>query len=286
MRLLISCPKCDTSYEIDEQQIRESGGQARCYNCQHVFNAMLNSQPVIDDGTDSTSASPIETSTSFDTSSAIEDIVIDGTDPIIASPPPSDTDKSRPLRAEEVLNIKTEDLPSLDPIEVKTTKPRAPSSMSSTLTWSLAIIALLVVTLAQLGWFNRQHLLNNEQSRQMIEAGCSILALPCNLPPRRAPELYAIVDRKISTVTEVNGVLNLSILFENRASFDQPAPGIELSLFDARHKLIARRSFSPKDYLTDRPGTAPLYAPNHVQKISLNLEDPGSDVTGFEFDFF
>ncbi len=152
--------------------------------------------------------------------------------------------------------------------------------------WSLAVIILLAGALAQLGWFNRFTLLNNAQARQVIEDSCNTFKLPCKLPPRRAPSEYEIVDRKISLHPDVSGVLTLSILFSNTATFEQPAPGIELSLFDSNKKLIARRSFLPEDYLHKDSESTPLYARNHVQKISLNLEDPGSDVTGFEFDFF
>ena len=162
----------------------------------------------------------------------------------------------------------------------------APHSASSTLAWTLLILLLLVTALAQLGWFNRQDLLNNPQSRSLIESACNTLPGTCTLPPRRSPNSYEIVERKIAVHPEVEGVLNLSILLVNRADFAQPAPGIELSLFDASKQLIARRSFLPRDYLEDRPVTPPMYESNLVQTISLNMEDPGSDVTGFEFDFF
>jgi predicted Zn finger-like uncharacterized protein len=301
MRLLVTCPHCDTSYEIDDQQVNDTGGQVRCYNCSEVFNALLNSQPVMDgDSSMMRSSTPLDSSMiesnslpsqSLDLGSNLDSRdreLFSTTDdqPEVSGPDDASLGSSRTLRAEEILDIKTEDLPSLDPIKASAGSAAPSYSTSATIGWSLAILALLITALGQLGWYNRQDLVNDTSSRSLIESACGALPIRCKLPPRRAPRSYEIVDRKISVHSEVEGVLNLSILFINRADFAQPAPGIELSLFDENHRLIARRSFLPRDYLDDRPATPPLYEPEHVQKISLNMEDPGSDVTGFEFDFF
>ena len=75
-------------------------------------------------------------------------------------------------------------------------------------------------------------------------------------------------------------------MFVNKADFTQQAPGITLSLFDSQQQLISRRSFSYKDYMNSFSRKTPVFEAGQTQKVFLNLEDPGSDVTGFEFSFF
>ena len=291
MRLLISCPNCQTSYELDEKQVMEAGGQVRCYNCGEVFNAVMHSEPVIGDGDDS-----------MHVSSVVKDYseLLEQNPPTRPkTPPASQTDikdeslelspnsQIAPDRIEQVTGIKSSDLPELEPLTTTaTTTTENNYSASSTFTWILLCLLLLIAALAQLGWQNRYSLASDSSTRSLIENTCNSLSLPCNLPARKDVSQFVILDRVIESHPEVKGVLAMKMLLSNQADFSQPAPVLTLSLFDAGHQLIARRSFFPSTYLQDRPSTAPLMEPKQTLVIALNLEDPGTDVTGFEFDFF
>lgn len=302
MHVLISCPNCNTSYQIEEKQLQESDGQARCYHCQSVFNAAAHSQAVSDDSNlenlnlpnsadlyDSSPASSlnsrgIDEFTDRELSSLFipeaESSVINGPDDI----QPQD---SSLLLPEELLDIEAEKAPPIEPLTVEQqikNKQQQQSSTAAAWLWGIGIIFLLLVFIAQGAWLNRHQLLLNPQARNIVESLCE--NFPCNLPPRRNPDAFEVIGRKVSTHPEVKDILSISILFANQADFAQPAPGVTLSLFNNQQKLIARRSFSHKDYMDHFSRKAPMFEPGQTQTFFLNLEDPGSDVTGFEFNFF
>ncbi len=301
MHVLISCPNCNTSYQIEEKQLRESDGQARCYHCHSVFNALVNSQPVSEesnlenlnlpssadlyDGTPAPQSShPIDEFTDRELSSLFipeaDSNIITGPDDI----QPLDTS---PLLPEELLDIEADNIPPLEPLSLKQQLKDDELKKSSAAVawgWAAGIILLLIVFIIQGAWLNRHQLLLNPQARNMIESLCS--NLPCNLPPRRNPAAFEVIERKVSIHPEINDILSINILFANKADFAQPAPGVTLSLFNNRQELIARRSFSHKDYMDHYSRKAPMFEPGQTQTFFLNLEDPGSEVTGFEFNFF
>ena len=43
--MIITCGKCNTSYELDESLVKETGTQVRCANCQSVFTAYPADKP-------------------------------------------------------------------------------------------------------------------------------------------------------------------------------------------------------------------------------------------------
>lgn len=304
MRLLISCPNCNTSYKIDEKQLSESDGQARCYQCQQVFNGMLNAQPLPDDDKDSGADDRLNLPDSdelFDQDSESPDSALLGSlsepdisslfdddehSEIVSGPDDISLSESAILMPEELLDIDTDKLVEIEPLSLGKPSDAKPKNYttSGTVFWSLGILLLLAVFLLQVGWVYRSQLLANPESRALIEAGCEYIT--CDLPPRRAPEAFEIVERHVSIHPEVKGILSVNILFANKADFTQQAPGITLSLYDAQQQLISRRSFSYKDYMDHYSRKAPVFEAGQTQKVFLNLEDPGPDVTGFEFNFF
>jgi predicted Zn finger-like uncharacterized protein len=301
MQVLISCPNCNTSYQIDEKQLHESDGQARCFHCQSVFNAALNSQPASAetdqqllnlpnsaDLYDSLPASQSSRSIDEFTDRELSSLFIPDIDSEVLNGPedihPLD---SSPLLPEELLDIEADNAPPLEPLTIRQQLKNNEEKNASAVAawgWGAGIILLLIVFIAQGAWLNRNQLLLNPQARGMIESMCQ--HIPCDLPPRRAPDAFNVIERKVAIHPEIKDILTISILFANQADFSQPAPGVTLSLFNNRQELIARRSFSHKDYMDHYSRKAPMFNPGQTQTVFLNLEDPGPDVTGFEFDFF
>jgi predicted Zn finger-like uncharacterized protein len=178
------------------------------------------------------------------------------------------------------------DLPEIQPAE------SAPLSLEEhledaggrrrgTLGWSLAILLLLLVAIGQLAWFGRDHLLRYPAGRELLESACGLLL--CQLPPRHEPEKLRVVSRAITTHPDREGALKLMLILRNDADFIQPWPQLELSLLDRNGDLIARRRFSPEEYHNTPRG---LLQPGIPETINLELEDPGDQVVGFQFDFY
>lgn len=298
MHVLISCPNCNTSYQIEEKQLQESDGQARCYHCHSVFNAADNSQtvsaetddeklnlPSSADLYDSTPPSiPIDEFTDRELSSLF---IPEADSEIVHGPDDIQAQDSSLLLPEELLDIEADNAPPLEPLSVKEQLARDEQNKTSALAawgWGTGIILLLVIFVAQGGWLNRHQLLLNPEARSLIESACK--HIPCDLPPKRAPESFEVIEREVTAHPEVDNILSIKILFANQADFAQPAPGVTLSLFDNQQNLVARRSFDYKDYMEHFSRKAPMFESGQTQTFFLNLEDPGSDVTGFEFNFF
>ncbi|NNJ91480.1 MAG: DUF3426 domain-containing protein [Gammaproteobacteria bacterium] len=301
MHVLISCPNCNTSYQIEEKQLQESDGQARCYHCQSVFNAVANSQPVTEEANldnlnlpssadlyDKSPASPRSRGIDEFTDRELSSLFIpDAQSEIVSGPDDIQPQDSSLLLPEELLDIEAENVPPIEPLSAEQqlkNDEQQQSSAAAAWGWGIGIILLLVVFIAQGAWLNRHQLLLNPEARNLIESLCE--NRPCNLPPRRNPDAFKVIERKVTIHPEIKDILSISILFANQADFAQPAPGVTLTLFNNQQELIARRSFTHKDYLDHYSRKAPIFNPGQTQTFFLNLEDPGSDVTGFEFNFF
>ncbi|MDF1527696.1 MAG: DUF3426 domain-containing protein [Sedimenticola sp.] len=205
----------------------------------------------------------------------------------------ADTEPNEELTAEteetagEALPFTIPDnLPELKPTEQEALSladalTTASSHKKGTLGWSLLILLLLIVAGGQLSWFGRDHLLQYPPARQLLEQGCALIN--CQLPPRIDPSKIEVVSRSISSHPDYEGILLVMLTLRNQANFEQPYPILELSFLDSTGALVARRSFTPEVY---RGTNAGLIQPGIPESLRLELQDPGEEVVGFQFDFY
>jgi len=212
-------------------------------------------------------------------------------EPTFSAGSPGDDDRitAATMRLEDDICYPPPQRPS--PGKQRTGQSRHPSSNRLTLPpprkghpllWSLAILSLLLLATGQIAWMKQERLLQFAQVRAAAEYICNLTG--CTIPPRRAPEKIAVVERTITSHPMVPGALLVRLTFVNRASFPQPYPELQLSLFDRNEALTARRRFSPDEYL-GRPADE-LLQPGQSVRVEMPLLDPGKNVTGFKFDFF
>lgn len=179
-----------------------------------------------------------------------------------------------------------DNLPPIQPSENQAPLSDGPTRAKGrqrSLAWSLLIIVLLLSALAQAAWLAREKLLAYPQARNLIQQFCQHTG--CELPPRRAPELFEVLDRSVRSHPQMPQVLQILLTFSNQAEFDQPYPQIRLSLYGNNNELIARRRFKPEEYLGLPVDERSLVAAGQSVPVELVLEDPGADATGFKFDF-
>jgi predicted Zn finger-like uncharacterized protein len=89
-------------------------------------------------------------------------------------------------------------------------------------------------------------------------------------------------DLIIRTHPTQNGFLVLDTLLYNRAPFEQPFPLLDLGFSDMKNKVIARRVFTPAEYLTGdlaNLATMPINTPLH---ISFAIKNPSELATNYE----
>jgi predicted Zn finger-like uncharacterized protein len=197
-------------------------------------------------------------------------------------PPPVADD----LREEPPFDI-PDDMPLLEPaaeaapsIEQSLEAPpaEAPSRWPA-----VGVVLLVLLALGQLAWQLRQPILATPAGRGIAEGVCDLAG--CQLPPRRAPSRYVVLERNIAPVAGREGVLALHLSFRNSAEFAQPLPDVQLSLYDSEERLMARRRLHPDEYLFPAPPAGTLVESGGLLQVDLQLEDPGRRATGFKLEF-
>jgi len=150
--------------------------------------------------------------------------------------------------------------------------------------WAMAILLMLCIGLLQITWFARYHLIENEQGRQWVSILCQ--QVECSLPPEVAPEQFAVLARSIVSHPTADDALLVKLTATNQAPFPQQAPLLQLSLFDRNEALIARRAFSPRQYLISAAEPTPSIPAGGMLHVEIALADPGDKATGFKFEFY
>ncbi len=168
-----------------------------------------------------------------------------------------------------------------DPLELLNTK-RAPKKKGGLL-WSIGILLLLAVALSQIAWFGRDKLMHYPEGRMLLQTACKYVG--CQLPTIRAPEKIQVLSRSITMHPKIENALLIQLTIANQASFSQPQPLLQISLFSSDERLVVQRRFKPSEYLADNAKPGPL-PPGKAMYVELAIEDPGNDVTGFKLDFF
>ncbi len=170
---------------------------------------------------------------------------------------------------------------SSDPLEKLI--PKKPPRKKGGLLWSIAIILLLAIALAQLAWFKREQLMHYPDGRMLLQTACKYAG--CSLPTIRAPEKIQVLSRSITVHPKIENALLIQLTIANQARFPQPRPILQISLFNGEELLMAQRRFKPDEYMDDNAISDPLL-PGKALYVELVIEDPGDDVTGFKLDFF
>lgn len=151
------------------------------------------------------------------------------------------------------------------------------------LAWFLGSLLLLAAALAQLGWMERERLLKDPRSRVLLEQACSWL--DCRLPVVSEPGRIQVLQRSVISHPFRPDSLLIQLTFANQAPFPQPYPLLQLTMFDRNGTPLARRSFTPAQYLEAPVGDDSLLQPGQKINIEMALLDPGAEATGFKFDF-
>ena len=98
------------------------------------------------------------------------------------------------------------------------------------------------------------------------------LALDGPLPLPRHVERVSIEASDLQTDAARGGLLVLNTTLRNNAPYGQAYPSLELSLTDVQDTVIARRVFSPQDYLPARAVTDPAFPGNSGVTVRLWIE--------------
>lgn len=221
MNLFTCCTKCQTTFRVTTQQLQSSGGQVRCGSCNQVFDA-------------------------FATMTAQEPRQETAPDPARMPAVPSPPAVADPVPQ----NAPAPAAPRVDPAaglyEWEFRMPAAPRRTGMWLGLSALLAGLLGIQAAY--GFRTELSVALPQTRALYERACA--AIGCSMA---SPTLSGFLHIEASDLKAVDvavpNEIELTASIRSRAPVDLPHPAFELTLTDAQDQAIARRVFSPREYI-------------------------------------
>ncbi len=144
--------------------------------------------------------------------------------------------------------------------------------------WFLGIVAILLVTLWQIREFYLGDLAQVPAIRSVLSEFCRVAA--CEVPPRRDSRLIDLVGTNVETHPAVPGALRVIVSLINRAQYSQLPPLLEVTLSDRTGRVVGRRTYTPKDYVTSIDDAN--LEPNVVSNLTIDLATPSDSAVGYE----
>lgn len=144
-----------------------------------------------------------------------------------------------------------------------------------TAAWAAASMAMLLLLLAQVIYFEHSGLSRQPLLRAGLQRLCTVIA--CQLPAYRNLDELLVSHSDLQAKT--GHVYLFTAAINNRAPFPQAAPELKLTLLNFNGQPMAERVFSPRQYL---PGGETLPA-EQTAEIRLDLVRPTAKVGGYTF---
>ncbi len=147
----------------------------------------------------------------------------------------------------------------------------------------IALISLSLLLLIQILYKQKDWLAEQPITAGVTRAFCKITG--CKIEVRRDISKIEMLNRNIYSHPNNPNSLVVSASLENKASFDQPFPLIEISLLNSKSEIVALRRFTPKEYLQNKYKKGMLMTSNKSIELKLHIADPGKDAVRFQFKF-
>ncbi len=243
--MFTQCPNCSTNFSISDQDLTAAGGKVQCGKCDQIFNALY-----------TLSKHPLS---SCDAAEIVEISSIDrlGHDDVAESYQLNEPHKSSSATT---------------PVN------------SSTLTWGIVGLLLCALLFTQVSYFMSDKLAQSYPVlRPWLEQFCAVTQ--CRLSLQHAPDKITIINRDLRDHPTIPEALLISLTLKNGASFTQPYPLLKLSFFDINHRLLASRTFQPREYLPQTVEIDDGFPAERPLSVTLELIAPDKQAVNFEFEF-
>jgi len=300
-----TCPSCHTVFRVKPEQLEAHAGKVRCGKCAYVFNAFETLVTPIE--TVSFMAPP-EEEAEAKVEAAEEYIEVHEVQPVTVFAPasatfPLPTDEQIEREAEEInreiaanahpdlireaehaarpgLQITPELHQKLDYLQqqLSTQEKHARWHFFG---WGAAIAVLLLALAIQSAYFLRIPIAAYyPQAKPLLMAFCQVLHCKVDLPANA--DLIKLDTTELQTIPDHPHVVTLSASLRNIASYRQAYPQLELTLTDNANQTLARRQFSPGDYLPPRLKAETGMPAQEEIPIKLTLELVNLDAVGYK----
>ncbi len=151
----------------------------------------------------------------------------------------------------------------------------------STTPWMIGSLVLMLTLVLQVAYHSRDELVKDASLRPWLIQMCQWAN--CTLSQPYDIEQIEIIGREVRTHPSARKALIASTTLINNASFVQPFPLLILVFSDINGMQLARRRFSPREYLNNSIDLAAGMTPDMPVRIELELVDPGKAAVNYEF---
>ena len=136
-----------------------------------------------------------------------------------------------------------------------------------------------LLLLIQFAWIQFDRLARENAFRPLYATACAILS--CQLPDQFNPDAISTSNLVVRPAKDLAYALQVDALIENRASYAQPFPDLELSFTDINNFPVASRRFKPREYLAGELAGKKEMPPAKPVHISLQIVDPGPKAVSY-----
>jgi predicted Zn finger-like uncharacterized protein len=259
------CPACLTTFKVTPAQLTARGGMVRCGICSAIFHAKQRLLQVSPKPGAEATAPPREETVATNNSKRMRG----GKNRRVSS-------RRRRTRIEPAVTTNAEDaaIPTVTELE-RLVKPR---SIWRSFFWSLGNLALLFLLAGQIIYFYHDELAADPSWRPVVREFCDHAG--CELRPRQDFARIELLQTSIAPHPKYANALRIRATLVNRATFAQAYPGMEISLTSNAGQVLARRTFTPAQYL--EPLASSALTPNVVATALLDVTNPDGKAVGYE----
>lgn len=175
-------------------------------------------------------------------------------------------------------------LEEVDENQLETTSIK--SNLSKFL-WVAVIMLLLVVLIGEFAYVKRAELAKYPSVRPVLVKMCEVVGafVSCEVPEPKDVNAIVILERNVVSHPHAKNALMITSTITSNADFVQPFPELVLTFSDINQKILAKRTFLPKEYLEKEVNISNGMQPGKAVKIRLEIVDPGEAAVNFEFSF-
>lgn len=163
----------------------------------------------------------------------------------------------------------------------------APAPSRSKLTSAIlgvACLLLVVLLLAQAGWFHYETLARYPQVAALYQKACQHFS--CQLPTLSDIGKIRSNNLVVRSHPTLPKALIIETVLTNEAGFAQPFPDLGLYFSDINNNIIAQRRIKPSEYLSGELLRWEQFPVNQPIHISLEIMDPGKEAVNYNLKFF
>lgn len=241
------CPHCQTVFHVSPAQLEARGGMVRCGICANAFQADRNLFETLPSDDDATTTARMGTTEEITRTVPME--------------PPAGT-------------APTDDLPLMNDFPLARRRRRVPTAL-----WFVGGVLLLALLAAQVAYFYAPQLARDARLRPWLALYCEKLG--CDIKPPRGALPIDLAQTSVAPHPRYENALRLNVVLVNRADTVQPYPLMEVALTDSEGKPLARRQFTPAQYL-QAPAAGGGLAPNVAVRAQLDVTNVDGRAVGYE----